>query len=219
MTTTVLLIRHETHGASSEELVPPNCLTQAARARAFRSGQCLAKLGYHISAALSSPQWRTLETLQSFLAGNRPIDQGPIPLTAMSPAFGDLLLGDFPFTPEEKLELVSAARAAGLTSEEALLALPQYAEKVGKRGREGAAELEFYMRDALDGQTIAVASHGGSRIEPMIEALFPNYSERGTIMVPPGGTVVLEFDDTGQCMSVEYLGNLGQVPPMGGGQA
>lgn len=207
MTTTVVLIRHESRGAN-EEVVPVNCLTLAARQRAFRSGQRLAELGYHITAAYSSPQWRALETLQQNLAGNRG-DKGPIPLTGVDAAFGDMLLGAYPYTEEEKKSIMAAAKTAGIPAEEYLVTAPEHAAKAAARGTEGGDSLWAIVM-CNPGKTIAIASHGGSRIEPMIEALSPRPEGAAIHMVPPGGTVILRFNsDRLECTGVQYLGNLG----------
>lgn len=204
--TTVLFIRHESRDKNEEE-VPLNCLTQPARNRAFHSGRKLAELGYHITAAYSSPQGRAYETLQYNLAGNNG-DKGPIPLNGVDPAFGDMLLGAFPYTPEEKAAIVTACAEMNISPEMHLVTAPEHAEKAGARGKEGA-DLIRTLVHMHRGGVIAIASHGGSRIEPMIDALCPRPEGAGITMVPPGGTVVLKFDEDDNCVSVEYLGNLG----------
>lgn len=206
MTTTVLLIRHESR-QKNEEAVPLNCLTQPARERAFRSGRKLAELGYIITAAYSSPQFRAIETLQYNLAGNAG-EKGPIPLDNTFVEFGDMLLGGFPYTAEEKAAIVKAAGEQNISAELLLVTAPEHAEKAAARGEEGAAFVRTLVH-MHPGEVIAIASHGGSRIEPMIEALYPAPEGAAIKMVPPGGTVVLKIYDGLGIESVEHLGNLG----------
>lgn len=207
--TTVLFIRHESRGAN-EEAVPMNCLTDDARKRAFRSGQRLAALGHHITAAYSSPTGRTVETLLCNLAGNRP-DKGPIPLNGVDEAFGDMLMGAYPYTEDEKQAIIAAAKAAGVSAEEYLMTAPEHAKKAAARGEEGRAALLELVRKH-EGGVIAIASHGGSRIEVTIKAVLgealKHVLPNGVPMVEPGGIIVMKFGGD-MPPSVEYLGNLG----------
>ena len=208
----MLLIRHETRGqypGENEEQVPLNCLTKAARGRAHYSGRRLAELGYHIDVAFSSPQFRAIETLQGNLAGNRP-DKGPIPLTGVNEAFGDALLGAFPFSPEQITAMKAEAATQGIPAEQLILTDSRFAATIADRGDEGADQLIAILHEHT-GRTIAIASHGGSRIEPIIDSLTHRPEGAAIQIVPPGGTVVLKFDDL-TVNSVEYLGNLGFVP-------
>jgi broad specificity phosphatase PhoE len=203
--TVVLLIRHESRQAN-EEAVPINCLTDAARKRAFRSGQELAKKGYHITAAYSSPQFRAIETLQYILAGNR-AEQGPIPLNGVDEAFGDMFMGAYPYTEYEKRMIIAGAKTAGISPEEYVLTAPEYAAKTAARGKEGANAI-LRLVEKHPGATIAIASHGGSRIEPIIDCFIPRFNDTPPRIVPPGGTVVLAIKDK-DIYCVAYPGNLG----------
>lgn len=212
MSTKVVLIRHE--APRSGEVKPlSNTLNQASRDRAFCTGEQLAKLGIVINVAASSPQFRAVETLQNVLAGNS-AGKGPIILSGVNDAFGDMLLGQYPYTEEEKGVIMAQAAVAKMSAEQLLMTCSEFAEKQRNRGVEGAIALMNFVKYAKVDATIAICSHGGSRLESMIQVLVDKMDPRPSVaMMEPGEAAVLIFGDNDGpvAVSYEYIGHPGDA--------
>lgn len=212
MSTKVVLIRHEAP-RPGEEKPMPNILNEEAQDRAFRTGEAFRNLGIVVDLAVSSPQFRAIETLQYFLAGNSG-GKGPIVLSGVDVAFGDMLLGRHPYSDAEKQVVMAAAAAAKQSPEEFLMTSPDFEDKQRARGIEGAIALVELVKYNKDGIAIGICSHGGSRLESVIQVLTERMSPRPSVaMMEPGEVAILTFGDNDgpEVVSYEYLGHPGDA--------
>lgn len=203
METTILLMRHESHGEAGyikQQLSPVAC----ARARA--RGMALRQRFPRIGAAHSSPQPRALATVIEFLIGYGQL----MPITT-DVDLGDLSL-DLGVNPQTIMQ-----RAKELNMDaEALCMQPwlvsdEFAKVMMTRAGMGAIALKDIAMRHL-GNTIVVGSHGGSRMEATILSLrspsakiFADFG-KPMEMIAPGAIVRLVIEpQSGILVVEEYL--------------
>lgn len=190
--TKLLLLRHEEHVG--------NVVTPEGVRRATERGGKLNELGYRFDLAVSSPLCRAIATLYFTLTGTGKM----IPITT-EPRLGDPTT-DLLLAPVFRV-MNDEAKLAGISSEQYMITSEKYRGHVVRRSQQSCATILEYIV-ANPGKTIAVCSHSGARLEPLVATLQGKNPWEPDFYFEHGACCLLEFDDDANLIKVEYLGRL-----------
>jgi len=153
-------------------------------------GRITEKL-FTLGAVISSPEPRAIEAAIAFQKGR----EKRLPIRTFD-AIGSMSSED----PQLLSKLTADAKAADKSIEAEFLENPAYLEMRQRRGNDGAA---CVLANLSFGRALLVTSHGGSTLEPTIEALtgrghYPHYMSTGDICL-------LLIQQNGDVLSERYL--------------